>query len=109
MRDGIYKVYLEGGGVKGFMIGALSNGVVTGCDQTHHVTGTVKNRGTHHEGYFVMTRHDRRDDFTEIANMDVIQVRFSGICAASVGEFDARIVDRPDLPVKASFHWVCGF
>lgn len=109
MRDGIYKVYIEGGGIKGFMIGALNNGFVTGCDQTHHVTGTVKKNGSRHDGHMVMTRHARPEGFKEIANMDVIEVRFTGICAASVGEFEARITGRPDLPVKASFQWVCGF
>jgi hypothetical protein len=109
MRDGIYKVCLEGGGIKGFMIGTLANGRVTGCDQTHHVTGYVKSDGNRHKGEMTMRRHAHRDGFVEIANMDQIDVSFAGICGASFGEFDARITGRPDLPVKATFQWLCGF
>jgi hypothetical protein len=108
MRDGIYKVWLAGGGVKVFMIGTLCDGRVTGCDQTHHVTGHVRKIGNRHHGEMLMERHGHCDGFVEIANMDRIEVSFTGICGTSVGEFDARIAGRPDLPVKASFQWICG-
>jgi hypothetical protein len=109
MRDGIYKVHISGGGIKGFMIGTLNQGRLTGCDQSHHVTGYVKSVGNHHKGEMVMHRHAKPDGFVEIANMDVIEIAFAGICGASVGEFDARITGRPDLPIKATFQWICGF
>lgn len=107
MRDGIYKVFLEGRGIKGFMLGALANGRITGCDQTHHVTGYVRSEGTRHEGTLVMKRHARPKGFVEIANMDEIEVSFWGICGTSFGEFDSCIEGKPDLPVKASFQWLC--
>ncbi len=108
MRDGVYKVCLEGGGIKGFMIGTLSEGRLTGCDQTHHVTGYVKSVGNHHKGALIMKRHAHCDSMVEIANMDTIDVSFYGICGSLLGEFDARIKGRSDLPVKATFQWLCG-
>lgn len=109
MQDGFYKVSLEGGGVKGFMIGTMSEGHLTGCDQTHHVTGNLQFDGSRLSGRLTMTRHAKPEYFVEIANMDVIEVNFSGICGANCGEFNARIEGRPDLPVKACFQRLCGF
>jgi len=107
MRDGIYKVILDSRGLKGLIIGALSDGRVTGCDQTHHVTGSVKRDGSRMSGTLVMKRHARPPEFVEIANLDTITVRFSGICSDNFGQFDAKIVEKPDLPVNATFHWLC--
>lgn len=108
MRDGTYKVYLDGGGVKGFVIGTLCEGRITGCDQTHHVIGTVADDGSRVRGSMTMTRHARVEGFTEIADLDLIEVTFSGIGGAVTGEFDARIAGRPELPVTATFQWLCG-
>jgi hypothetical protein len=107
MRNGIYKVTLESGGLKGLIIGTLHEGLVTGCDQTHHVTGHVSQQGNRHKGTMVMRRHARLEGFVEIANLDVITVNFSGICGDSFGQFDAKLVEKPDLLVKATFQWMC--
>jgi hypothetical protein len=56
-----------------------------------------------------MTRHARPAGFVEIANLDVITVSFDGICGDSFGQFDARVAEKPDLKVKASFRWMCEF
>ena len=109
MRDGIYKVSLASGPLKGLIIGTLSEGRVTGCDQTHHVTGHVSHAGSRHKGKMVMTRHARPEGFVEIANLDVITVSFEGICGESFGQFDARIAENPDLKVTATFQWMCEF
>lgn len=109
MRDGVYKVRLACGSLKGFIIGTLRGERLTGCDQTHHVTGNVRQDGRHVGGTMVMTRHSRPPGFVEIANLDTITVRFAGICADSVGEFEAEILENPHLPVSATFQWVCDF
>jgi hypothetical protein len=109
MRDGIYKVRLASGGLKGFIMGTLSGDRLTGCDQTHHVTGNVKQDGRRVGGTMVMTRHSRPPNFVEIANLDTITIRFAGICGDSFGEFEAEILEKPDLPVTATFQWVCDF
>jgi hypothetical protein len=109
MRDGIYKVRLAAGGLKGFVIGALSGGRLTGCDQTHHVTGQVEYDGRRLGGTMVMTRHSRPPGFVEIANLDTITVSFAGICGDSFGEFEAKIMEKPELPVTATFQWICAF
>ena len=103
MRDGIYKVTLKSGGLKGLIIGTLHDGLVTGCDQTHHVTGAVSQQGSRLKGKMVMRRHARPEGFVEIANLDLITVNFSGIC----GQFDAKLAEKPGLPVKATFQWMC--
>ena len=95
MRDGIYKVSLASGDRKGLIIGTVHEGLITGCDQTHHVTGRVS--------------HARPEGFVEIANLDTITVRFAGICGESFGQFDARIAENPDLNVQATFQWMCEF
>jgi glutamate synthase domain-containing protein 3 len=107
MRDGIYKVTLESGGLKGLIIGTLCDGLVTGCDQSHHVTGYVRQQGSRHKGTMVLSRHARPEGFVEIANLDHITVNFSGICGDSFGQFDAKIAEKTDLPVKATFQWMC--
>jgi hypothetical protein len=109
MRDGIYKVSLVSGGRKGLMIGTVHDGLVTGCDQTHHVIGKVSHEGNRHKGTLVMTRHACPDGFAEIANLDVITVSFAGICGDSFGQFDARIAENPGLKVQATFQWMCEF
>ena len=109
MRDGIYKVSLASGDRKGLLIGTLHEGLVTGCDQTHHVTGHVDQDGHRVKGKMVMTRHARPEGFIEIANLDVITVSFDGICGDSFGQFDARIAENPGLKVKATFQWMCEF
>jgi hypothetical protein len=109
MRDGIYKVILTSGTMKGLIIGTLHEGLVTGCDQSHHVTGDVSQQGSHLKGTMVLRRHARPEGFIEMANLDVITVNFSGICGDSFGQFDAKLVERPDLPVKATFQWMCEF
>ena len=109
MQDGIYKVYLEGGGVTGFMIGTLADGRLTGCDQTHHVPGWFKRDGSKFTTLLKFTRHDRPEGFVEIANLDDFEVEVSGICGASFGQFKARIVGKPELPVLATFQRLCGF
>jgi hypothetical protein len=109
MRDGIYTVSLVSGSLKGLLIGTVHDGRVTGCDQTHHVTGHVSHVGNRHQGKLVMTRHARPEGFVEIANLDVITVSFDGICGDSFGQFDARVAEKPDLKVKASFRWMCEF
>jgi len=103
MRDGIYKVSLQSGPLKGLLIGTLHDGRITGCDQTHHVTGEVIEIGGRITGTMVMHRHDKPEGFTEIANIDVITVRFDGIAADSVGQFDATVAEKPGLKVKAAF------
>jgi hypothetical protein len=109
MRDGIYKVSLASGDRKGLIIGTVHEGLITGCDQTHHVTGRVSHEGNRHKGTMVMTRHARPEGFVEIANLDTITVRFAGICGESFGQFDARIAENPDLNVQATFQWMCEF
>lgn len=109
MRDGVYKVTLESGSLKGLLIGTLYDGAVTGCDQSHHVTGKVVQRGNRIKGDMVMRRHARPKDFVEIANLDTITVSFEGIGGESFGQFDATIAENPDLHVKASFQWMCEF
>ncbi len=109
MRDGIYKVVLESGGLKGLIIGTLHEGLVIGCDQTHHITGHVSQQGSRHKGKMVMRRHARPKGFVEIANLDVITVAFAGICGSCFGQFDAKLAERPDLQVKATFQWMCDF
>ena len=109
MRDGIYKVSLASGGRKGLIIGTVHEGLVTGCDQTHHVTGHVGHDGNRVKGRMTMTRHARPDGFAEIANLDIITVSFAGICGDSFGQFDARIAENPNLKVKATFQWMCDF
>jgi hypothetical protein len=109
MRDGIYKVRLSCGDRKGFVIGALNDGRMTGCDQTHHVTGQVKRDGGHLGGTLVMTRHSRPPGFVEIANLDTITVRFAGICGDGFGEFECKILEKPELPVTATFQRLCDF
>jgi hypothetical protein len=107
MRNGVYKVHLKSRGLTGFILGSLSNGRLTGCDQTHHVTGQIKREGSRFGGTLLMKRHSRPPDFQEIANLDDFEVRFSGICGDSFGQFEARIVEMPGLPVTATFQWVC--
>jgi hypothetical protein len=107
MRDGIYQVHLKSRELPGFMIGTLCNGRLTGCDQTHHVTGQIRRDGSRFSGRLFMKRHARPAWFHEIANLDDFEVRFSGICGDSFGEFDATIVDKPGIPVVATFQWVC--
>jgi len=107
MRDGVYQVHLASQGLTGFIIGTMCDGRLTGCDQTHHVTGYIRRDGSRFKGTLAMKRHARPPGFREIANLDDFEVRFSGICGDSFGQFDARIVDKPGLPVTATFRWVC--
>lgn len=107
MRDGIYKVTLQAGEMKGLIIGALHDGQITGCDKTHFVTGTYTHNGARISGVFVMQRHTQRDDVVEIANLDDITAHFSGICGDCFGELDAVVKGRPDLKVKATFRKIC--
>lgn len=107
MRDGIYKVALEADGLKGMMVGAMRNGRLTGCDQSHFVTGTFKRNGHRINGSFRMTRHTRHPNIREIANLDEFNVNFSGICGESFGQFEAKVPERPGLVVYATFRWVC--
>ena len=109
MRDGMYKVIIEGRGVKILMIGTLTDGRLIGCDPTHHVTGWVRESGSRFRGSLQMRRHAKPAGFVEIANLDVIDVTFEGIGGTSFGAFDARIEGHPDLPVKANFQWLCDF
>jgi hypothetical protein len=107
MRDGIYTVTLEAGGLNGLLIGTLHDGLITGCDQTHHVTGKVVQRGNRIKGGMVMRRHARPEGFVEIANLDTITVSFDGIGGDGVGAFDAKVAEKPALRVKATFQWLC--
>ncbi len=106
MRDGMYKVTLAAGGIKGLIIGALRGNRMTGCDQTHFVTGTVKRDGNRVSGTFRLTRHSRHADFQEIANLDDFEVRFTGIGSDSFGEFESEILGKPGLTVKSTFRWI---
>jgi len=107
MRDGIYKVYLDAGGAKGFIIGAMRDGHITGCDQTHFITGRFSRRGNRVKGSFIFKRHSRRSDFREIANLDDFETPFSGVCSDSFGQLEAAVPERPGLKVVATFRWVC--
>jgi hypothetical protein len=109
MRDGIYKVTLESGDLRGLLIGTLYEGKVTGCDETHHVTGKVVHKGNRIKGDMVMRRHAKPEGFVEIANLDTITVSFEGISGESFGQFDAKVAERPDLRIKATFQWMCEF
>ncbi len=107
MRDGIYKVLFESHGRKGFNIVAASDGVITGCDQTHFTTGTYEIDGNRLKANLHMTRHSKRADFIEIADQDEIDIKMSGICSLGFGQFDARVAGRSDIDVTATFQWVC--
>lgn len=109
MREGMYKVVIAGRGIKILMIGTLADGQITGCDPTHHVTGTVRETGTRLRGTMHMCRHAKPKGFVEIANLDIIDVTFEGIGNTGFGEFDAHIEGHPELKVRASFQWLCGF
>jgi hypothetical protein len=107
MRDGIYKVDLSAGPMKGLMLGAMKDGVLTGCDQSHYVTGSYTRKGARVSGVFNFKRHSSRDDFKEIAYLDDFTVQFSGICGESFGQFESVVPGRPGLIVKATFRWLC--
>jgi len=106
MRDGIYVVSLEAGGIKGLIIGTLRDGLMTGCDRTHLVTGSYKQKGNRLGGRFAFRRHTRRPDITEIANLDNFEVQFSGIGGDGFGEIHTGVPGKPGLTVKASFRWL---
>lgn len=106
MREGVYKVTLESGEVKGLIIGALRGGHITGCDRTHFVTGTYKRRGNRLSGTFTFTRHSRRADIPEIANLDNFEVNFTGIGGDGFGELHSIVPGKPSHKVKATFRWI---
>jgi hypothetical protein len=106
MRDGIYKVTLESGGIKGVVIGALRDGQITGCDRTHFVTGSYKRKGNRLSGTFSFRRHSRRDGVVEIANLDDFDVRFTGIGSDGFGELHSVVPGKHGPMVKATFRWI---
>jgi hypothetical protein len=107
MRDGIYKVFFESAGHKGFNIVAASDGIISGCDQTHFTTGHYRIDGSRLTADLHMSRHTKRDDFIEIADQDEIDIEMDGICSLGFGQFDARVIGRPEIDVTATFQWLC--
>lgn len=107
MREGIYAVSLESGGIKGLIIGALRNGAITGCDRTHFVNGTYKKKGNRLSGVFTFSRHTKRPDLREIANLDAFEVAFTGIGGDGFGELQSGVPGKPGQKVKATFRWLC--
>lgn len=109
MREGFYRVIIEGNGIKGVLIGTLCDGRITGSDRTHRVAGVIREKGSHFSGTMTLTRYQKRDDIPEIAHLDRIDVTFSGFSSESFGQFEAKLQQRPDLNVKASFQYLCPF
>ena len=109
MREGIYIVSLQAGAIKGLIIGSLCNGVMTGCDRTHFVTGRYKQNGNRLSGSFAFRRHTKRPDLTEIANLDNFEVQFTGIGGDGFGEIHSAVPGNPSQNVKATFRWLCAF
>lgn len=109
LRDGIYKVVVKGQGATGLVMGALQNGHLTGCDQSHFVTGQCAYHGNRINGEFHFKRHSRPENFHEFAQLDSFTAHFNGICSDTFGEFESHVEGRPDLKLTASFHWLSDF
>jgi len=108
MRDGIYKAYFGTGDIKQLGLVTVKDQVITGTDITHFITGRFTRSGNHFKGQLTLTRHTAREDFKEIAYLDVIDATFEGDGGETFGEFDAEVVQKQGLRVWVKFQRICG-
>lgn len=108
MRDGIYKAYFGAGDIKHLGLVAVKDGTITGTDITHFITGSFTRSGNRFKGQLTLTRHTSREDFQEIAYLDVIDATFEGVGGETFGEFDAEVVQKRGLRVWVKFQRICG-
>lgn len=109
MREGIYKGYFGAGDIEHLAIVSVKDGHLYGADVTHFITGTYERQGLRFKGTLTLTRHCHRPDLREIAYLDSIEASFEGSGGESFGEFDADVVEKRGLRIKAKFQRICGF